>query len=511
MRSKAAAIVVAPLMFLSVPLAGAQPTTTEVPIPDYSDGGGMPDYGSGGGSVPDAPAYTPVAPVAPAYTPPAYTPEPTPVYTPPPEPAYTADPVPEPVQPPAPTSDSAPEPAYTPEPTPVYTPEPTPESPPESSAELPTTTVTEQAPAETPTSEPATSEPATPEPTAETPEEETSEIPTSADAPSSTADAPVTSGVEPAESETAETSAAETATPTVAAPTTVAPPPDGVEEAKAAPPEYVDAVAPPPPPAEYSDFSKEVTKVIQANPNIVVNNNITTVNNWTYIDYDDWHRPVFYNPYDYGYNVRYYYESSWRVVWIPPRQRIVLSVSIGGVFPFTAVGGGYIQAGYFQGGCWTPPPTCVTCGPPPGWRPPPPPVVYNNVSVNLVSINRQAMVKKVTVVGRDNSKPVGQQDVFMLDDTKLAWGTNDDGNISVAEVQGTPGVGPTDPGDILLASNDDDLDKDEDNTVWYLVAIAAFLSVLVGVVMWALRRVGRQGRQSNPQDPGHPPAGYQQP
>jgi hypothetical protein len=190
--------------------------------------------------------------------------------------------------------------------------------------------------------------------------------------------------------------------------------------------------------------------------NVAVHNevNITNVTefrprHWDYIDYDQYRRPCFYNPIDVGLSYRYYYDGDYREVWVPAGGRIVLNVAIGGVFPFTAVGlGGYVYTGSFYGGAWVPPDGWY--GPPPDYWQPYQPTVYNNMSVYVPAVQRTVVVNRVTVVGHDDSRPFGQQDSFMLDDNRLAWGQvadgKDGGRIEVTKSQATPGVGPVDDG-----------------------------------------------------------------
>ena len=276
---------------------------------------------------------------------------------------------------------------------------------------------------------------------------------TDSETPTGTTDDPISSGdpVSPTEETptSGELSEPDNSTTTelfAPPPPVVEAPQEAVQAAKSAPPEFVDAVAPPPPPVvQRVDFNVQINNVIENKPNIVVNNTVRA-DHWTYLDYDDYRRPIFYNPYDEPFTVRYFYEGAYREVWVPIGRRIVINVPGGGVFPFTACSRSYVQVGNFYGGGFIPPLGWVG-PPPPTWRPPPPPVVYTHPVVRVVKVNRTVRVNKVTVVGHDDNKPVGQRDVFTLDDTTLAWGTDKgNGQVEIAATQSLPWVGPIDDG-----------------------------------------------------------------
>ena len=103
--------------------------------------------------------------------------------------------------------------------------------------------------------------------------------------------------------------------PLVVPPAPVAEAPEfAVEQARTAVPQVIDVVNPPPPPeAPKVDFVTQVNTVIENKPTIVVNNTVVA-NHWTYLDYDDYHRPTFYNPYTEAFNVRYFYDNAYRTV-----------------------------------------------------------------------------------------------------------------------------------------------------------------------------------------------------
>ena len=273
--------------------------------------------------------------------------------------------------------------------------------------------------------------------------------------------------------------------PLVVPPAPVAEAPEfAVEQARTAVPQVIDVVNPPPPPeAPKVDFVTQVNTVIENKPTIVVNNTVVA-NHWTYLDYDEYHRPTFYNPYTEAFTVRYFYDNAYRTVYVPAGARISISVAVVGIFPFTAVSTNYVQVGSFCGGSYIPPRGWV--GPPPeSWRPPPPPVIYTNRVVRVVSLNRTVRVNKVTVVGHDDNAPVGRRDAFMLDDSTLAWGqVKPDGQIDIAASQSLPGVSAIDDGSSLV---DTALAAQNDSTsylAWVLGTLVVVLAAVIGAIGW---------------------------
>lgn len=237
-------------------------------------------------------------------------------------------------------------------------------------------------------------------------------------------------------------------------------------------------------------MNTNISSIVNNTTNVTVNNNtrINNVNNvqvvnvnnrtivrparWDYVDYDEYRRPIFYNPIDTDMTFRYFYGGDYREVYVPRGGRIVLDVGMLGVFPFTAVGmdGDYLTAGYFNGGAWLPPDGWVG-PPPPDWAPPPDPVVYNNPQVYVPAADQAVTVSKAVVMGHDDSRPSGQQDAFMLDDTTLAFGTDHhDGHIDVTKTQSLPGVGPSDDGQSLvdLASLNKPIQASSHTWLWAL-------------------------------------------
>lgn len=280
--------------------------------------------------------------------------------------------------------------------------------------------------------------------------------------------------------------------------------------AKAAPAPVINVAAPPAPDVKIN-FNTQVNLAVQNN-NIVQNNiqinNVTEFRpaRWDYLDYDDYHRPVIYNPIDVDLTYRYFYDGDYRTVYVPHGGRIVLVVPIVGVFPFTAVGiGGYVYTGYFNGGCWN------DDGPPPyGWHPWAP-VVYNDVDVYVPSVDRSVVINRVTVVGHDDARPYGQQDQFMLDGGRLAWGQTTDGRnggrIEVNKSQATPGVGPTDDGGPIIKTTLTAAQKPipTNYTPWLLGALGV---VILGAALggtWVWRHP--KGAHAGAPPPYDPPTG----
>ena len=263
-----------------------------------------------------------------------------------------------------------------------------------------------------------------------------------------------------------------------------------VQAALNAPPVLVDVVNPPPPPptAPRVDIYQQVNTVIQNNTNVVVNN--TVVANSLNVTYTSSHEAEFINPFGEDFRVHYYYGGSYREIWVPIGGRIVIPVPVIGIYPFTAVSAHHVWAGDFCGGSYIAPAGWVG-PPPPTWRPPPPPVVYTNRTVRVVSANRVVRVASVKVAGRDETRPVGQRDTYMVNDTTLAWGeTKPDGSIDIAATQTLPGVGPIDNGGSLIDTAPLAHEEKDHSTMWMLGGgLAVLLAAVVGVFGWRWKRL----------------------
>jgi hypothetical protein len=274
-------------------------------------------------------------------------------------------------------------------------------------------------------------------------------------------------------------------------------PPEAIEAAKKAPPVVIEPGSPPPPPIQVN-FNLQVENVITIN-----NTNIDVVNvdnqvmvlprHWDYVDYDDYHRPILYNPINEALTFRYFYDGDYREVYIPAGGRIVLNITIIGLFSFTAVGQDYITVGSFSGGAWIPPPDWD--GPPPdSWAPPPPPQVCQDVTVVSADVDTSVQVNTVTVVGHDDSRPVGQQDTLMLNDSTLAWGQVQDGGcgetVQIAKVQTLPGVGPVcDGGQWMNTALESSTHHGGISRLKWVLGGGLAVTVLVGGgVTWMIRR-----------------------
>jgi hypothetical protein len=254
--------------------------------------------------------------------------------------------------------------------------------------------------------------------------------------------------------------------------------PGEVEKAKNAEAVVIDPAAPPAPPTNVTqvvnntNYVSQVNTVINRNTNIAVNIDNTTVirpRTWSFLDYDASYRPFFYNPCGQNVWVRYWYADAYRVAYVPVGGRVVLPVSDRVVYPYTVLGTDFVASGYFNGGGYAPP-------------------VYRNVAAYVPTYQQTVRVSRVTYVGHDASRPVGERDSFMLDDTTLAWGTKtDDSNITIARTQTTPGVGPTDDGASLvkLAA----AEQSSNHTLqWVLGAALAVVILTAGVTLWMVRR-----------------------
>ncbi|OBG81817.1 hypothetical protein [Mycobacterium sp. E3305] len=276
-------------------------------------------------------------------------------------------------------------------------------------------------------------------------------------------------------------------------------PAQAVAAAKAAPPTRVNPADPPKPPKQV-DFNQRVQNVVSTHrENVDVlkvdNQRLVRPRHWDYVDYDDaFRRPALYNPLNQAMTFRYSYGGADREAYLPPGARIVLDAATVGVVPFTAVGDGWVVSGSFYGG-GSVPPDGFNGPPPPDYKPPEPPKLYQNVLVSVPAANQTLEVGQVSVVGRDESQPGGSQDVFLLDDSTLAWGqTNDSSSsssqISVTKTQSLPHAGPTDDGSFLvvLAVRPHE-DPTQPAQPWWPSALGyGALGVVVCLGAWALNR-----------------------
>jgi hypothetical protein len=281
---------------------------------------------------------------------------------------------------------------------------------------------------------------------------------------------------------------------------------EAIQAARTAPAVVVDPAAPPPPPVNVTNVTNintQITNIEQVN--IHDNTNVTANNwrpaRWDYVDYDQYRRPVLYNPSGEDVRYRYYYDGDYREAWVPPGERIVLDIITAAVFPFTAVGSSFVSSGSFNGGGWTPPNDGYTGPPPPDWQPYTP-VTYDNAYVNVPAANQSLFVNQVTAVGHDDTQPVGQQDSFMLDGATLGRGqiSPDGTSITLATAQKTPGVGPVTNG-VDLVNMATPLAPARDNTPYYAGALLAVAALMGGVFWWVWRRRPRVMHGAGGYDP----------
>ncbi|BBX61350.1 hypothetical protein MSAS_05240 [Mycobacterium saskatchewanense] len=262
-----------------------------------------------------------------------------------------------------------------------------------------------------------------------------------------------------------------------------------VEAAKVAPAAAIDAANPPPLRGD-TDFSGQVQAAVRINADH--DDEAYRPRHWDYVDYDEYHRPSFYNPTATDMSFRYFYGGDYRTVFVPAGGRIVLNIETPGVFPFTAVAGAYVTVGSFDGGAWLPPAGWI--GPPPVDWVPWQPVTYTGVPVDFANAGQNVLVDRVTMVGHDDSLPAGQQDVFMLNDSTLARGEVTPGpagappQVTLQQTQPLPGVGPWDNGQQYVNTAVQKPPLPSGNHVaWVVGGLAAVLALLGAMAAWIWR------------------------
>lgn len=141
-----------------------------------------------------------------------------------------------------------------------------------------------------------------------------------------------------------------------------------------------------------------------------------------WVQYDDYYRPVLFNPYRDPVRVVYVYRNAPRILYIPPLQRIVMEVADLAAYSFTAVVvnavntavnvavGSFFGGGYYPGvGVPLPPP-------------PPPVLSYANVPVQVRysdAVYQPFRVQRIVDAGDDAQ--YGERRV-LLDGVTPAWG-----------------------------------------------------------------------------------------
>jgi hypothetical protein len=259
---------------------------------------------------------------------------------------------------------------------------------------------------------------------------------------------------------------------------------DSVHAARLAPAAEISAANPPP---SRGDFTEQLQAAVKASADHV--GEINQPRHWDYLDYDQYHRPSFFNPLTTDMTLRYFDNGDYRTVVVPAGGRVVLLIDTIGVFPYTAVAGDYVSVGSFLGGAWVPPLGWV--GPPPvDWQPWQP-AIYTGLPVDFANVGQTVVVDRVTMVGHDDSLPAGQQDVFLLDDSTLARGEvhpAPDGappQVTLQQTQPMPGVGPWDFGEQYVNSAIQRPPAPTHNYVpWVVGGLAAVLALLGGVTAW---------------------------
>lgn len=178
-----------------------------------------------------------------------------------------------------------------------------------------------------------------------------------------------------------------------------------------------------------------------------------------WVQYDEYYRPLIFNPFPDPLQVVYLLAGAPRILVIPPLGRIVTEVPQLGSYNFTALRlnafgipidvavGNFFGGGYFPGPGLPPPP------------PPPPVITKTDVPVKVKYTNAEykpIRVKKVVDVGPD---PVVGEHKVLLDGVAPAWGEwkqteNGERQFEVHKTQSFPGMeepqeGPL-PGDYPL-------------------------------------------------------------
>lgn len=227
------------------------------------------------------------------------------------------------------------------------------------------------------------------------------------------------------------------------------------------------------------------------------------VRQWSpdWVQYDDYYRPVFANPYRDPVKIIYVYQNAPRMLTIPPLSRIVLEVAQYAAYSFTAVVmnavntavnvavGSFFGGGFFPGvGLPLPPP-------------PPPLLRYDNVPV-FVNYSQQRYepfrVQRIIDVGNDAR--YGERKV-LLDGVTPAWGqwtqtAAGERQFEVHRTQQFPGLDePREaplPGDYNLRLASDDSGGGFTRRDVYLTAVAILCAVLsAGAVMLSVA-IGRR-------------------
>jgi hypothetical protein len=281
----------------------------------------------------------------------------------------------------------------------------------------------------------------------------------------------------------------------VAKPQTLEAAPQDVKLAQEAVP--VEEKPPPAPQNEIDRIKNSLTDPVNpganAAPSPVVENGVAEASRrvlqWQpeWVQYDEYYRPLIFNPYREPLQVVYLLAGVPRILLIPPLGRIVTEVPELGAYNFTALRlnafgipidvavGNFFGGGYFPGPGLPPPP------------PPPPVVSYTNVPVVVKypkAEYKPIRVQKIVDVGPDPS--VGEHKV-LLDGVTPAWGEwkqteTGERQFEVHKTQSFPGMeapseGPL-PGDYQLQLASDSSPTGFSGKDLILIVAAALVATL---------------------------------
>jgi hypothetical protein len=218
-----------------------------------------------------------------------------------------------------------------------------------------------------------------------------------------------------------------------------------------------------------------------------------------WIDYDDYYRPVFCNPYRAPVRIVYLYERTPRILIIPPLGRAVVDAAALAAYSFTAVVlnaanlAADVAVGTFFGGGYIPP-----IGAP--FIPPPPLTRYDNVPVQVRYSNatyQPFRVNQIVDVG-DDVQYGGRK--VLLDGATPAWGqwtTSPSGErqFEVHRTQQYPGLGDPQeaplPGDYQMRLASDE-SANTDTAQMFLMGAAGVVAGLgfgaLGLALYLGRR-----------------------
>ena len=229
-----------------------------------------------------------------------------------------------------------------------------------------------------------------------------------------------------------------------------------------------------------------------------------TVRQWNrnWIEYDDWYRPVIFNPYRAPVRIVYVYQYAPRIVIVPPLGRVLVDAAEMAAYSFTAVVlnaanlAADVAVGTFFGGGYLPP-----IGAP--FTPPPPLLRYDNVPVQVRYSNatyEPFRVRQIVDVG-DDVRYGGRK--VLLDGSTPAWGqwtTSPTGErqFEVHRTQQFPGLGDPQeaplPGDYRMRLASDESTQ-TDHAQMYLLAAAGVVAGLGFAALGAAFYLGRRRPQ----------------